>query len=38
MGEGTWTRLIWLRVGQVAGYYECGNELLGSIKCGEFLD
>jgi hypothetical protein len=23
---------------QVAGTYECGNERLGSIKCGEFLD
>ena len=20
-----------------AGYYECGNEYLGFIKCGEFL-
>ena len=24
--------------GQVAGTCECGNETLGSIKCGEFLD
>jgi len=24
--------------GQVAGTCECGNELLGSVKCGEFLD
>ena len=24
--------------GQVAGICECGNEPLGSIKCGEFLD
>jgi len=24
--------------GQVTGTCECGNELLGSIKCGEFLD
>jgi len=24
--------------GQLAGTCECGNELLGSIKCGEFLD
>jgi hypothetical protein len=23
--------------GQVAGTRECGNELLGSLKCGEFL-
>ena len=27
-----------LGYGQVAGICECGNELLGSIKCGEFLD
>jgi len=24
--------------GQMAGTCECGNELSGSIKCGEFLD
>jgi hypothetical protein len=24
--------------GQVAGCCECGNEALGSIRCGEFLD
>jgi len=24
--------------GQVAGTFECGNKLSGSIKCGEFLD
>ena len=24
--------------GQVAGTCECGNELSGSIKCGQFLD
>jgi len=24
--------------GQVAGTCDCGNERLGSIKCGEFLD
>jgi hypothetical protein len=28
----------WLRIGTVAGTCECGNELSGSIKCGEFLD
>jgi hypothetical protein len=32
------TGLSWLRIGQVAGSSECGNELPGSIKCGEFLD
>ena len=24
--------------GEVAGTFECGNELSGSIKCNEFLD
>ena len=24
--EGAWTGLIWLRIGQVAGCCECGNE------------
>jgi hypothetical protein len=33
-----WTGLLWLRIGQVAGACECGNEPLSSIKCGEFLD
>jgi hypothetical protein len=28
----------WLRIGQVEGTCEYGNELSGSIKCGEFLD
>jgi hypothetical protein len=37
--DGTaWTGLICLGYGQVAGTCECGNELSGSIKCGEFLD
>jgi hypothetical protein len=35
---GAWTGLSWHRVRQVAGTYECGNELAGSIKYGEFLD
>jgi hypothetical protein len=35
---GAWTGWIWLRIGQMAGCCECGNEPLGSIKCGEFLD
>jgi hypothetical protein len=26
------------RIGKVAGTCECGNEPLGSIKCGELLD
>ena len=28
----------WLRIGIGAGACEYGNELSGSIKCGEFLD
>ena len=28
----------WLRIGTGAGACEYGNELWGSIKCGEFLD
>ena len=32
------TRFIWLRIGQVERSCEYGNEPLGSIKCGEFLD
>jgi hypothetical protein len=33
--NGTWTGLSWVRIGTGG---ECGNELPGSIKCGEFLD
>jgi len=29
---------VGLGQGQVAGTCGCGNEPLGSIKCGEFLD
>jgi hypothetical protein len=35
---GAWTGSSWLRIGQMAGTCECGNEPSGSIKCGEFLD
>jgi len=35
---GVWTRSSWLRIGQVAGTCECGNEPSGSIKWVEFLD
>jgi hypothetical protein len=31
----TWTRLLWLRIGQALVSH---NDLSGSIKCGEFLD
>jgi len=34
---GKWD-MDWIELAQVAGSCECGNELLGSIKCGEFLD
>ena len=33
-----WTGSSWLRIGTGADTCECGNERLGSIKCGEFLD
>jgi hypothetical protein len=33
-----WTGLSWLRIGQVTGTCECGNEPSGFIKCMEFLD
>jgi len=35
---GVWTGSSWLRKGQVAGTFECGNEPSGYVKCGEFLD
>jgi hypothetical protein len=35
---GVYIGLSWLRMGQVAGTCECGNELWGSIKCREFHD
>ena len=39
VGRGCGVGWSWLRIGQVAGACEYGNELLGcSIKCGEFLD
>jgi hypothetical protein len=39
VGEGgVWTGASWLRIGQMAGTCECGNEPSGSIDCGEFLD
>jgi len=34
----TWTGLIRLRIGQMAGTCECGNEPSGFIKFGEVLD
>ena len=33
-----WTGSTRFREGQVSGHCECGNEPLGSVKCGEFLD
>jgi hypothetical protein len=36
--EVGWEGMDWIYLAQVAGACECGNEPLGSIKCGEFLD
>jgi hypothetical protein len=33
-----WTGKLWVRIGTGGGAGECGNEFLGLIKCGEFLD
>jgi len=40
LGSGRGWRLdgVGSGLGQMAGTYEYGDELLGSIKCGEFLD
>jgi hypothetical protein len=35
---GVWTGLSWLRIGADADTSDCGNELSGFIKFGEFLD
>jgi hypothetical protein len=35
---GSWTGLIWLRIGTNGGSYKCSNELSGSSKWREFLD
>jgi hypothetical protein len=37
-GGEAWTGLVWLRLGTRVGGCECGNELSGCIKCGEFLE
>jgi hypothetical protein len=34
---GTWTGLICLRIEQVADSWECGKEISGSMKYGEFF-
>jgi hypothetical protein len=33
-----WTGLMWLKIGTGGGSCECGNELAGFIKCGEYFD
>jgi len=33
-----WTGSSWLMIGTGGGTCDCGNEPLGSIICGEFLD
>jgi hypothetical protein len=30
--------LIWLRIGTGDDTCECGGEIIGSIKCGKFLE
>jgi hypothetical protein len=37
-GVGVWIGSSWLRIGQVAGTCERGNDPSDSIKCREFLD
>jgi hypothetical protein len=37
VGWVAWTGSIWLRIEQVAGFCEYGDEPAGSIKCGVFL-
>jgi len=36
--EVVWEGVDWHRIGTSGGCRERGNEPLGSIKCGEFLD
>jgi hypothetical protein len=38
VGYGVWTVLSWLKIKEVAGTCNSGNEPSGPIKCGEFLD
>jgi hypothetical protein len=37
-GMKMWTGFVWLRIGTMAGTCEHGNEPMGSIKDGEFID
>jgi hypothetical protein len=36
--KGAWNGLIWLRLGEVAGPCECGNDVSCSIHCEEFIN
>jgi hypothetical protein len=39
IGKMGWnTEFIWLRLGKTAGCFEHGNNILGTAKCGEFID
>ena len=38
VGLGAWIELSWLRLGIGGGRLGCGDEPLGSIKCGKFYD
>jgi hypothetical protein len=35
---GAWTGSSWFRIGTVGENFKCGNEPLGFLNCGEFLD
>ena len=37
-GGETWPRLLWLRIGTVAGTCERGNKSWSSVKCGKITD
>jgi len=36
--RGAWNGSIWPWTGAGSGPHECGNELLGTIKCRDFLE
>jgi len=38
VGRVAWTRLMWLKIRSRGGSCKCGDEPLGSIKYGKFLD
>jgi hypothetical protein len=38
IGWGVLTGLVWLRIGTSGEIFECGNELLGSVKFWETIE